>query len=103
MGGLLTDDGKIETSDVSERDINGKFKNYVRRSVARTFMDDFDGKLNDLENGLDVIILALRRKGILDYAGAVELQSNITRKLSWTSSDGKISGPLYMNMSYAEG
>lgn len=63
-------------------------------------MDDFDGKLNTLEDGLDDIILKLRRKGVLDYAGAVELQSNNTRKLSWTSGMG---GPLYKNMSYSLG
>ena len=94
------DPPKITTEDVDEDAIAGKFKNYVRRSVARTFMDDFDGKLNTLENGLDNIILALRRKGILDYAGAVELQSNNTRKLSWTSGMG---GPLYKDMSYSLG
>ena len=69
-------------------------------------MYDFDETLNLLESDLNNIILALRRKGILDYAGAVELQSNNARKLNWTSSDvfGKhISGPLYKNMSYSEG
>ena len=68
-------------------------------------MDDFDGKLNTLENRLDSIILALRRKGILDYAGAVELQSNNTRKLTWklNSSDTNIFGPIYRNMSYSLG
>lgn len=68
-------------------------------------MDDFDGKLNTLENGLDNIILTLRRKGILDYAGAVELQSNNTRKLTWklNSSDTSIFGPIYRNMSYSLG
>ena len=62
--------------------------------------------MDTLESGLDNIILALRRKGILDYAGAVELQSNNARKLDWNSSDvfGKhISGPIYKNMSYATG
>ena len=56
-----------------------------------------------MNTDLDDIILTLRRKGILDYAGAVELQSNNTRKLEWTSSDEKISGPLYKDMSYSEG
>lgn len=100
FGGLLDSNGKIKTSNVFERDINGKFKNYVRRSVAQTFMDDFDGKLNTLEDGLDDIILKLRRKGVLDYAGAVELQSNNTRKINWTSGRG---GPIYNGMTYANG
>ena len=69
-------------------------------------MYDFDRKLNDLESDLNNIILALRRKGILDYDGAVELQSNNARKLDWESSavfDKHISGPLYKDMSYSEG
>lgn len=53
-----------------------------------------------LESGLDNIILALRRKGVLDFAGAVELKSSNARKLGWSSGMG---GPLYKNMSYAEG
>lgn len=95
---MLTDDGKIKTSEVSEDDIDGRFNNYVRKSTAFT---DFDEKMRDLESELDNIILALRRKGILDYAGAVELQSNNTRKLSWTS--GSMRGPLYKDMSYSLG
>ena len=56
--------------------------------------------MNDLESDLNTIILALRRKGILDYAGAVELQSSNARRLTWTSGIG---GPIYKNMSYANG
>ena len=100
---MLTDDNppKIRTDVVDENAINGKFKNYVRRrSEAERFMREFDGKIEDLDSELDDIILALRRKGVLDYAGAVEFQSNNARKLSWTSGMG---GPLYKNMSYAEG
>jgi hypothetical protein len=100
LGGLLDDNGTIKTSVVSEPDIVGKFKNYVRRTNARTFMIGFDSDLERLENGLDEIILTLRRKGVLDYAGAVELQSNNTRKLSWTSD---MEVPLYKDMSYSRG
>ena len=78
-----------------------QFKNYVRRTNAHdSFMDAFDGKLTSLESYLDNLILSMRRKGVLDYAGAVELQSNNTRKLSWTSGMG---GPLYKDMSYSLG
>lgn len=109
FGNLLDSDGKIKTSAVSETDIAGKFNNYVRHSVVHKFQDfetddedklGFNQKLDRLESGLDNIILTLRRKGILDYSGAVELQSNNARKLSWSSGMG---GPIYKNMSYAKG
>ena len=52
---------------------NDQFKNYVRREVVEEFMSIFDDKLQALKQDLDEIILTLRRKGILDYDGAVEL------------------------------
>ena len=108
FGGLLDysqNPPKISPSGVDETDIDEKFKNYVRSSEARTFMNGFDEKLKNLEDGLDDIILRLRRKGVLDYAGAVELQSNNTRKLTWklNPSDDSIFGPIYRDMSYSLG
>ena len=52
---------------------NDQFKNYVRRGVVKEFMSMFNDKLQTLKQDLDEIILTLRRKGILDYDGAVEL------------------------------
>jgi hypothetical protein len=60
-------------------ELDGKFKTYARRSDVNGWKTTFDGKLANFESGLDDIILELRRKGVLDYAGAVELQSNNTR------------------------
>lgn len=34
FGGLLTDDGKIKTSDATEADIDGNFSNYVKKNEA---------------------------------------------------------------------
>ena len=69
-------------------------------------MSMFDGQLQTLKQDLDEIILTLRRKGILDYDGAVELQSARTRSIAWSTSvvkGVKLTGPLYNSMSYAEG
>ena len=52
---------------------NDHFKTYVRRGVVEEFMSMFNDKLQTLKQDLDEIILTLRRKGILDYDGAVEL------------------------------
>ena len=69
-------------------------------------MRDFDGKIDEIESGLDDTILALRRKGVLNYPGAVELQSHNTRIVPWKVSpvlDVELSGPLYGNWFYAKG
>ena len=77
LGNLLNytcDQPKIKgTTDTSATISDDQFKNYVRRSVVEEFMSIFDDKLQTLKQDLDEIILTLRRKGILDYDGAVEL------------------------------
>ena len=77
LGNLLdytSDQPKIKgTADTSATISDDQFKNYVRRSVVEEFMSIFDDKLQTLKQDLDEIILTLRRKGILDYDGAVEL------------------------------
>ena len=77
LGNLLdytSDQPKIKgTTDTSATISDDQFKNYVRREVVEKFMSIFDGKLQTLKQDLDEIILTLRRKGILDYDGAVEL------------------------------
>ena len=77
LGNLLdytSDQPKIKgTTDTSATISDDQFKNYVRRAVVEEFMSIFDGKLQTLKQDLDEIILTLRRKGILDYDGAVEL------------------------------
>ena len=77
LGNLLDytcDQPKIKgTTDTSATISDDQFKNYVRREVVEKFMSIFDGKLQTLKQDLDEIILTLRRKGILDYDGAVEL------------------------------
>ena len=77
LGNLLDytcDPPKIKgTADTSATISDDQFKNYVRRSVVEEFMSIFDDKLQTLKQDLDEIILTLRRKGILDYDGAVEL------------------------------
>ena len=77
LGNLLdytSDQPKIKgTTDTSATISDDQFKNYVRRSVVEEFMSIFDDKLQTLKQDLDEIILTLRRKGILDYDGAVEL------------------------------
>ena len=77
LGNLLdytSDLPKIKgTTDTSATISDDQFKNYVRREVVEKFMSIFDGKLQTLKQDLDEIILTLRRKGILDYDGAVEL------------------------------
>ena len=77
LGNLLNytcDQPKIKgTTDTSATISDDQFKNYVRREVVEKFMSIFDGKLQTLKQDLDEIILTLRRKGILDYDGAVEL------------------------------
>ena len=77
LGNLLdytSDQPKIKgTADTSATISDDQFKNYVRREVVEEFMSIFDDKLQTLKQDLDEIILTLRRKGILDYDGAVEL------------------------------
>ena len=77
LGNLLdytSDQPKIKgTTDTSATISDDQFKNYVRREVVEKFMSIFDDKLQTLKQDLDEIILTLRRKGILDYDGAVEL------------------------------
>lgn len=77
LGNLLNytcDQPKIKgTTDTSATISDDQFKNYVRREVVEKFMSIFDDKLQTLKQDLDEIILTLRRKGILDYDGAVEL------------------------------
>ena len=77
LGNLLdytSDPPKIKgTTDKPATISDDQFKNYVRREVVEKFMSIFDGKLQTLKQDLDEIILTLRRKGILDYDGAVEL------------------------------
>ena len=77
LGNLLDytcDPPKIKgTTDTSATISDDQFKNYVRREVVEKFMSIFDDKLQTLKQDLDEIILTLRRKGILDYDGAVEL------------------------------
>lgn len=58
-----------------------QFKNYVRRETVENFMRIFDRKLKDMQDFLDKTIMGLRRKGILKYQGAVELQSVRARRL----------------------
>ena len=95
-----------EPTDPTATISDDQFKNYVRRWVVEDFMSMFDGQLQTLKQDLDEIILTLRRKGILDYDGAVELQSARTRSIAWSTSvvkGVKLTGPLYKSMSYAEG
>ena len=77
LGNLLnytSDPPKIkDPTNKSATISDDQFKNYVRRSVVEEFMSIFDDKLQTLKQDLDEIILTLRRKGILDYDGAVEL------------------------------
>ena len=83
-----------------------QFKNYVRRRVVKGFMDEFDRDVEALGSRLDDIIMVLRRKGLLEYDGAVELQSNSTRTVPWPTSrllGVQLETPLYVGMSYAEG
>lgn len=86
--------------------LKGQFKNYVRRVVAEGFMRDFDSRVLALGSRLDDIIMVLRRKGLLEYDGAVELQSVSTRTIPWETTEllgVKLETPLYVGMSYAEG
>lgn len=95
-----------DTTDPTATISDDQFKNYVRRRIVEYFMSTFDGKLQTLKQDLDEIILTLRRKGILDYNGAVELQSARTRSIAWSTDvvkGVKLTGPLYNSMSYAEG
>lgn len=62
-----------EPTDPTATISDDQFKNYVRRWIVEEFMSMFDSKLQTLKQDLDEIILTLRRKGILDYDGAVEL------------------------------
>ena len=101
-----------DTTDPTATISDDQFKNYVRREVVEEFMygksgkPGFDYLLQILKQDLDEIILTLRRKGILDYNGAVELQSARTRSIAWSTDvvkGVKLTGPLYNSMSYAEG
>ena len=85
-----------------------QFKNYVEREEVEEFEGQFDAEVTQMASDLDDIILALKRKGILKYQGAVELQSVNARMelLSWPASPVLgvgVSGPIYSRMSYAEG
>lgn len=52
-----------------------QFKNYVWRAEVEGFQRQFDTDAQGFSDRMDDIILALKRKGILKYQGAVELQS----------------------------
>ncbi len=83
-----------------------QFKNYVRKEKFNAFKAVFDARARRLGDDLDDIILALRRKGVLNYRGAVELQSNSTRRVAWDVPavlGVSIETPMYHSMSYAEG
>ena len=77
LGNLLdytSDQPKIKgTTDTSATISDDQFKNYVRREVVGKFMSLFHTRVLTMKQDLDEIILTLRRKGILDYDGAVEL------------------------------
>ena len=51
------------------------FPQYAKRSEVQKFMDEFETKVETLESNLDDYIVALRRKGVLDYGGATEIQA----------------------------
>ncbi len=58
-----------------------QFRNYARRANVETFMRNFNTQDAALNTNLDKTIMALRRKGVLNYQSAVELQSVSTRVL----------------------
>lgn len=102
MGNLITDGEPPHVRPENEEPTldDDQFKNYVRRTVVQKFRLQFDQDIVELIEKLDRTILNFKRKGILKYNGAVELQSNKARKLKWTSGAEygatRISGPFYV-------
>ena len=64
--------------DESTQIPEGQFNNYVTREEWEKFKERMDGALASLEDDVDGRIQILRRNGVLNYAGAVELQSRLT-------------------------
>ena len=65
------------TATISDK----QFRNYVRRTNVETFMRNFNTLVATLNTNLDKTIMVLRRKGVLNYQSAVELQSVSARTL----------------------
>ena len=80
FGGLVDPSGKIiDVGSATEGSISGKFSEYVRKSTFNTYKTSFENALKVLEDDVEGKILACRKKGLLNYSGAVEIQTNRVR------------------------
>lgn len=70
-----------DPNDLTPTISDKQFRNYVRRANVETFMRNFNTLVATLNTNLDKTIMVLRRKGVLNYQSAVELQSISARML----------------------
>ena len=65
----------LDPKGVKPKDMDRQFTQYARRGVVEAFMQEFENELVGIDKDLDRDILILKRKGVLNYSGATEIQS----------------------------
>ena len=66
---------RLDPKGVKPEDMDGQFTQYARRRAVEAFMQEFENELVGIDKDLDRDILILKRKGVLNYSGATEIQS----------------------------
>ena len=93
-----------------------QFKNYIRKNDSRfqedfeQFKTQFESSMSELEDKVDRKIWGLRTRGKLNFPGAVELQSNLLKKVGWKVPEYGVSfedltstEPIYNAFGYRTG